>query len=245
MIVEEGKKKNQVICVENDESRVNHPFKTFNCKPNQKIQPLPDVSQERTIIYVTGMSGSGKSYYCKNFSDQYRKLYKDREIFLFSALAEDKGSIDKVKGLKRVKIHQEGFLAEDIKTSDFKDSLCIFDDCEAIQDKVLRKKIANIQNSILTTGRHHNISCVVTSHCATNGHETKIILNEAHQIVLFPNGVGQRSLKYVLEGYFGLDKAQIKKIKNTRDSRWVSILKTYPMCVLNEREAYLLNRDED
>ena len=244
LIVEDGKKKNSVISVDNDTSKVNHHFNEFKCKPNQHIQQLPDVSKERTIIYVTGMSGSGKSYYVKNFADQYRKLFPKREIFLFSALDEDKGSIDKVKDIKRVKIHQEGFMGESINCSDFKDSLCIFDDCEAIPDRKLRKKVWEIQNGILTTGRHHNVSCAVCTHTATNGNETKLILNEAHGVVIFPNGLGGRSLKYLLEGYFGLDKDQIKKIKNHRDSRWVTVLKTYPMCVLTEKECYVLNRHD-
>ena len=245
LIIENGKKKNAIISVDNNKDNVNHYFTEFKCKANQKIQQLPDVSKERTICYVTGMSGSGKSFWVKNFADQYKKLFPKREIFLFSPLDEDKGSIDKVKDIKRVRINEPDFLGEDIKCSDFKDSLCIFDDCEAISNRVLRKKIWEIQNGILTTGRHHNVSCCVTTHTATNGIETKLILNEAHNVTIFPNGLGGRSLKYLLEGYFGLDKAQVKKIKNVKDSRWVTILKTFPMTVLTEREAYVLNTHEE
>jgi hypothetical protein len=245
LIVEEGKKKNSIISVEKNKDKVNHYFTEFKCKPHQHIQPLPDVSKERTILYVSGQSGSGKSFFCKNFAQHYKKLFPKREVFLFSALAEDKGSIDKVKDIKRVKIHEDGFLIEPIDTHDFKDSLVIFDDCEAIGDRKLRKKIWEIQNSILTTGRHSNTSCCVCTHTLTNGNETKLILNEAHGIVLFPNGLGGRSLKYCLEGYFGLEKDQIKKIKKL-DSRWVCVLKTYPMCVLSEKECYILNiHDQD
>ena len=46
LIVEDGKKKNSVISVDNDISKVNHHFNEFKCKPNQHIQQLPDVSKK-------------------------------------------------------------------------------------------------------------------------------------------------------------------------------------------------------
>ena len=47
-------------------------------------------------------------------------------------------------------------------------------------------------------------------------------------------------MKYLLDQYLGLDKEQIKRIKKL-DSRWVTIMKSYPMIVLSEKEAYVLN----
>ena len=93
---------------------------------------------------------------------------------------------------------------------------------------------------ILETGRHFNISCVYTSHVACAGIDTKRILNEAHSITIFPHGLGGRSMKYLLENYLGLDKDQVKRIKKL-GSRWVSILKTFPMIVLSEKEAFVMN----
>ena len=237
---EPKQKKNDILSV----GKADNNIEEFKCNPKQTLQQLPDVSKERTILYVTGASGSGKSYYVKNFADQYRKLYPKRPIYVFSALADDTGSLDKIKKLQRVKIHDPEFLAEQISTDEFKESLCIFDDCEAIGNKTLRKKVWEIQNGILTTGRHHSISCAVCTHTATNGNETKLILNEAHSVTIFPTGLGGRSLKYLLEGYFGLDKNQIRKLKKL-DSRWVTVVKGYPMTVLSEKEAYVLRNTDD
>ena len=83
-------------------------------------------------------------------------------------------------------------------------------------------------------GRHYNISIIFTSHIICNGLETKGILNEAHSITIFPNNMGNRSLKYVLDSYLGLDKRQIEKIKNF-DSRWMTIIRTYPQSLLTEK----------
>ena len=240
----EKKKKNDVISVDNDRTKSKEPFEQFRCQPQQSIQHIPNPNQERSILYITGASGSGKSWYVKEFALQYKKMHPKREIFCFSALADDKGSLDKIKGLKRIRIHEPEFMIEPIATEEFKESLVIFDDTEAISDKRLRKKVHTIMDGILTTGRHFKISCCVCTHTACNANETKLILCETHSITIFPNGLGGRSLKYLLEGYFGLSKAQIKKIKSLK-SRWVTINKTYPMTVISENEAYVLSHNEE
>ena len=84
----------------------------------------------------------------------YKKLYKDREIYLFSGIEEDEGSLDNMKDLKRVKIFEAGFLDSDFLLEDFKDSLVIFDDLEMINSKKLKDKILKLQDSMLCGGRH-------------------------------------------------------------------------------------------
>jgi hypothetical protein len=244
LIVDEAKKNNNtVLSIEPKKDAVVTYLTELNLtsKKDQKFQQIPNVNVERTILYVTGASGSGKSYYTKNFCDCYKKIFPKREIYLFSSITDD-SSIDKIKGLKRVKITPE-FLNEDISAKDFENSLVIFDDTDCITDKKTKAKIQAILNSVLETGRHFNTSVVYTSHTACNGNDTKKILNEAHSITIFPTGLGGRSLKYLLDQYLGLDKEQIKRIKKL-DSRWVTILKSYPMVVLSEKEAYILNPKE-
>ena len=94
---------------------------------------------------------------------------------------------------------------------------------------------------ILNTGRHKRESVIFTSHLSCAGNETKLILSEAHSITIFPKNAGNRSLKYLLDSYFGLDKYQINYIKNIRDSRWTTIIKTYPSVLISEKEAVVLN----
>ena len=121
--------------------------------------------------------------------------------------------------------------------------MVIFDDTDVISSKMLKNKINSILNALLETGRHYNTSVIYTSHIATAGIDTKRILNEAHSITIFPSSLGGRSLKYLLDNYLGFDKEQIKKVKKL-DSRWTTIVKTYPMVVLSEKEAYLLKNDD-
>jgi hypothetical protein len=211
-------------------------------KPNLHFQPIPDKQKERSITYVTGASGSGKSYWTRMYVDEYKRLYPKREVYLISSITDD-SSIDKIKGLRRIKLEGD-FLTNDVSAEDFKDSCLIFDDTDCITYKPLKLKIVGLLNSVLETGRHFNVEVIYTSHLACDGLNTKRILNECKSVVIFPSGLGGRSIKYLLDNYFGLDKEQIRKIKGV-NSRWVAINKTYPMCVVSDKESFILNdRDE-
>jgi|UniRef100_A0A6C0AIY6 hypothetical protein len=237
------KKKTKVLSIERDKSNVEDYLKELKLtKPKESIQHIPNKKTERQILYITGASGSGKSFYTKHYCDEYRRMFPKNAIYLISSISED-SSIDKVKGLKRIKLSNE-LLTTDLKADDFKDSLVIFDDTDCLTNKIMRMKVNGILNMLLETGRHTNTSVIYTSHLATAGLDTKRILNEAHSITIFPHSLGGRSLKYLLENYFGLDKHQIKKIK-TLPSRWVTLIKSFPMVVLSEKEAYVLNLPDE
>lgn len=240
---EGDKKKDKKLSIDNDKQNVTNFIKELKLtKPKESIQHIPNKKTERQILYITGASGSGKSYYTRKYCAEYSKLFPKNPIYLFSSITED-SSIDKVKNMKRIKLSND-LLTTDLQVNDFKDSMVIFDDTDCITNKVMRMKVNSILNMLLETGRHTNTSVIYTSHLATNGLDTKRILNEAHSITIFPHSLGGRTLKYLLENYFGLDRHQIKRIK-TLPSRWVTIIKSFPMVVISEKDAFVLNLPDD
>jgi hypothetical protein len=244
-IIKSDDKKKQVLptIYVDDSDAARTSYNQLLLKPKEKFQQIPNPKTERQIIYVTGRSGSGKSYFTLHYCNEYKKLYPDRPVYLFSALESDE-TLDKLKGLKRIKLSDDFCNDNEIEAEDFKESLVIFDDTDVISSKTIRNKVNQIMNQILQIGRHFQISCIITTHTCCNGNSTKIILNEAHSVVIFPNGLGNRSMKYLLDSYLGLDKNQIKKIKNL-NSRWVSINKSFPMCILSEKEAFVIKPNDD
>ncbi|MEI7670080.1 MAG: hypothetical protein WCJ33_08365 [Pseudomonadota bacterium] len=211
-------------------------------KDNETFQLIPS-DRERDILYVTGASGSGKSWFCKNYIMEYIKSHPKNPIYVFSSIGDDK-SIDSIKNLKRVQINDPEFLEDDIDLTEFKDSLVLFDDTDCIRNKHIKDKVDGILNMILETGRHQNISVIYTSHIACNGKSTRTILNEAHSYTIFPLSLGNRTMKNLLDSYLGLDTAQIKNIKKMKGGRHVTILKTYPMTIMNDKHLYTLNNDD-
>ena len=207
-------------------------------KGDAVVVPVPDKDTERSVIYVTGASGSGKSYWTRNYIAEYHKAWPTRAVYIFSSLDED-SSLDSLKYIKRIKLRGPAFLTTELTTGDFASTLCIFDDCDVISSKPIKLKVYQILNSILETGRHFAISCIMTSHCACAGLETKRILNESHQIVIFPRSLGGRTSKYLLDGVLGMDREEIKRVKGVK-SRWCSIVKGHPMLLLSEHEVSVL-----
>lgn len=221
----------------------------YNDKPIKKIsiedskfQHLPNPDTERSILYITGASGSGKSTYTANYVKIYKKLFPDNPVYLFSELPEDE-SLDVVKP-KRFKISKETLIDDPINIDDLKNSIVIFDDTDNISDKNLKQVVYNILNKILETGRHYNISCVITNHLPSNGSYTRKILNECHTITYFPNSGSVGKIKKFLEEYVGLDKKDFIKNKKAK-SRWATIFKNYPMVNMTEREIRLLGDSDN
>ena len=237
-----SKLKGDILHITDKTEEIKEHFSTYSCKDKESIQQIPDKQKERQILYITGASGSGKSYYTYLYCEQYRKQNPKNPIYLISSINDD-SSIDKIKGLKRFDLNPK-FIETAIGVEDFRNSMVIFDDTDCITSKILRNKINGLLGLILETGRHFNTSCIYTSHVPSAGLDTKKILNESHSITLFPNALGGRALKNLLENYLGFDKEQRKKIRTIK-SRWITICKTYPMCVLYEKGAYLVNNNED
>ena len=245
-IIEGGKYKGKIVSVQED-GKYNLDEKDNDVRKYQAVkipeedegtfQHIPDGVSARQIVYITGASGSGKSYYTAQYCKEYKKRNKNNPIFLFSTLDEDT-SIDGVKPYRVV--IDETLITDPIDIKEFENSLVIFDDTDCMPDKKLRSAVNKILDSILQTGRHYNISCILTFHLPSDKNATKMILNECHQFVFFPQNAVTRSLRYVLENYLGLEWQTIQKLKKSK-SRWVSIFKNYPQCILTEKGCYMLN----
>ena len=216
-------------------------FCQFVVKENERIQLIPNKKKERFVAYVSGQAGSGKSYFTNKLAEEYHSMYPKRPIYLFSLLTEDKSI--KCKHIKRVKL-DENFLKTDLTLGDMKNSCLIFDDIDTIKNKHIKGKLDHIIDTLLQCGRHSGTSVVYVSHLPCNGKDTKMILSECNNITIFPQTLGNRALRYLLGEYFGLDKKQIQKIKKL-PSRHVTINRTYPMVLLHEKGAFLLNNLDD
>lgn len=236
-----SKLKDDILKVTDKTEDLKEHFNNYVCKDKESIQQIPDKQKERQILYITGASGSGKSYYTYLYCEQYRKQYPKNPIYLISSINDD-SSIDKIKGLKRFDLNAK-FMEKNFGVEDFANSMVIFDDTDCITNKTLRNKINGLLGILLEVGRHKFVSVAYTSHIANAGLDTKKILNESHSITLFPASLGGRSLKYLLDNYLGFDKEQIKKVKKL-NSRWVTIIKSYPMVVLYEKGAFVVNQPD-
>jgi hypothetical protein len=205
---------------------------------NEHFQLIPNNSRLRSCHAIFGQAGSGKSWWCCEYIKEYIKVHPKRSIFLFTTITSDIGCLKDIKKIKIIELNN-GFATDDIPMEELKQSLCLFDDIDNIRDKQLKKKLFQTLNDCLQVGRKFEIDVLITFHLATAGNDTKIILNECNSVSFNYRTFGNRSLKYLLDAYLGLDKKQIDRIKKL-DGRIITVLKTYPKLVLSEKELYVL-----
>ena len=189
-------------------------FKNIRLKEG-KFSHIPNTDQERDILYITGPSGSGKSWYANTYIKNYKKTYPKNNIYMFSPVVEDE-SIS--SDIKRVKL-DDRMVTDPLKIGELAESLVIFDDIDVIKDKKLREAIYGLLNEVLEVGRHIKVSCIITNHLPTNGKETRRMLNEAHAITYFPAAGSKVQLNRLLEQYIGMDKKDIKKVRVSNANR--------------------------
>ena len=207
------------------------------------FQLVPDPHTERQILYITGPSGSGKSFFTKNYIKEWQKINKKGNVYVFSAIKSDE-SLDDISNLKRINIG-ENLIEDEVQAEDLPEGcMCCFDDVDVISNKKVRDAVYTLLNQILEVGRHMKISCICTNHLPTNSHYTRRILNESHYCVWFPNSGGTKQMKYLLTEYLGLDREMIRRTKRLK-SRAVCMYKHFPQFLLSERDVFLLNQDDD
>lgn len=216
-------------------------YQTIRFKDKEtKLQICPDTSRERQTIYITGSAGSGKSWQIKEYLKIYIKLYPKNPIYVFSRKQEDDSFKEIKKQLKYVVLNnswlKDPILIEDIPNN----CICVFDDIDTLP-KNLKTQVYNLQSQVLNVGRSKKISCLMVSHDATSGQETKTQIREADSYIIFPRNNLPRTL---LTNYGDLTNQMILKLKALK-SRWVCVSRLYPPCVISDHEIIPLNLLED
>lgn len=194
-------------------------------------------------LYVSGVSGSGKSTYISNWLKEYlKKTHKQEPVYVFSSVSYDKILDDKFPdNIERIDC-DESLISEPIDPEDLTDCVVLMDDTDSILNKKVNKTIVDLRDNILERGRHTNTRMLCTSHILSNYKATRKLLNEATTVVVFPKSGQSFLIRTFLEKYCGMDKIQIKKFMGLK-SRYVSITRQYCPYVMYSSGVYLLNTD--
>lgn len=203
-----------------------------------ELLPSPD-PKKREVFYIAGASGSGKSYKAKELGEYYKKLYPDREVYLISKLTEDSGTLDKMRP-KPKRINIQSLITDYPDLDEFKDCMVIFDDYDTFTgdaEKVVHKLI----DDLATMGRHTNTTMLCLSHYLTNYKKTRLLLNEATHIIVYPMATSYHALSYLLKTHIGMTRDDIRDLKKM--GRWVCIYKHFPQYLISAEHARMLIRE--
>lgn len=200
------------------------------------MTPVPNIEEDRDVLYIAGPSGSGKSTYTRRYMINYLKVYPDNKIFIFSCVPKDK-AFDDLPNIVRIPIDDSLI---HINMEDLKDSCCIFDDIDVVPSELVRKILQNLRDRTLEIGRHNHITVCATSHQLLNYKATKVLLNEATSVTVFPGSGSSYHIKNFCKNHCGLDNKAIAKVL-ALPSRWVTFVRRSPMCVLHEKGIVMLS----
>jgi len=209
--------------------------KGYVLRSGGKLQPLPNFNRVEKV-YISGISGSGKSTFASNFIKEYLKVKKKSEFFVISNVAED-DVLDKLKPI-RIDLEDEDSLSE-TRADDFYDSVVLFDDTDTISNGLVRRYIQNLRDTLLEEGRHYNAVTVAVSHVLQNYIATRKLLNEATSVVFFPHvGSNNHNHKF-LKNHCMYDDNTIRRLLNL-NSRWVCLYRSHPNYVIYEKGVFLI-----
>ena len=70
-----------------DIDKVKYPLETLNLPKDEVMQHLPYTDKgkgnTRQVLYVSGASGSGKSYYASNYIKEYVKMFPKNTVYIY------------------------------------------------------------------------------------------------------------------------------------------------------------------
>jgi hypothetical protein len=206
-----------------------------------KIEPLLN-TQERSVSYIAGPAGSGKTTYAINLVKNYKRVFPNKPFYLFSRT--DYKNDPAYSGLTPYQIMIDDDLINkpvDITKELQGGSILLFDDCNTIQDEKLKKIIDKLMADIMEIGRKLDITLVITNHLVIPNEKkvARTIMNEMQSLTFFPKSGSTQQIKYALKTYYGLSNKQINEILQI-PSRWITISKRYPMYIIYDKGCFIL-----
>ena len=142
---------------------------------------------------------------------KYLEYYKDNKVYVFSPKLDDP-AFKKIKNLHYVKL-DDSLVKDPLDVSEFKDSICLFDDIESITDKRLNNAVRVFRDQCYEIGRAPtNITTIAVHHVILANDRTKIILNELTMYICWKKNLKKNR---ILTEYYGIDESYLKNI-NTK-----------------------------
>jgi hypothetical protein len=158
-------------------------------------------------------------------------------VYLISSLGKD-DTLDEVKEIKRIDLDKlVANPPKDVKT--WTNALVIVDDVEGLE-AAKGAVVQRVQDMIASEGRHSGTTLIRASHLSTDYKRTRLLLQEAHALVLFPQAGAHSQYTYLLTKYGGMDKKVVANLLAT-PTRWLMVHHTAPRYVMTSNCIYLLS----
>jgi Cdc6-like AAA superfamily ATPase len=231
---------NDYVCIfpsnEYDDSQLEFHIK----KEGHKLELVPQL-KGRSIIFIAGKSGCGKTTFAINFMNNYLNKYPSNNAIVLTPKPNDETI--KALGDERIKIWDVNSpkfsQVKSINPELFKDSIVFFDDIDFMQNENLKDKVETLRDQIIGIGREFNTSIIISKHLVMDYQKTRKLLAEATYIVVFPRAGSGKFIDNFFKTYFSQANSQIiNELSN--NSRWICCRMDYPDLIFGEKDFYIL-----
>jgi len=232
--IEGGIKNDEYIYLHepSDKDKVKKSYSEIKLDKNAVLIPVPN----KNIVsktYVCGPSGSGKSYFIGNYLKEYRKMFRKSPIIVISPIDEDP-ALDKCD---IIRLDLDDYLLDNPLTlEELEKCMVVFDDTENEKGE-MKQNLDTLRDNILIRGRHSQTRMIYVSHLITNYKDTRQLLNESTEVVLYPRSSGTYHIKNYLKVQCGFEKPEITRFLSL-PSRWVCLCRWNPMIVMYSGGCY-------
>jgi hypothetical protein len=231
--IEGGIKHDDFIYLHEPSDKVKKAYSEIKLDKDAKLIPVPN----KNIVsktYVCGPSGSGKSYFIGNYLKEYRKMFRKSPIVVISPIEEDP-ALDKAD-IIRLDL-DDHLLDNPLTLEELEKCMVVFDDTENEKGE-MKQYLDTLRDNILIRGRHTQTRMVYVAHLISNYKDTRQLLNESTEVVLYPRSSGTYHIKNYLKIQCGFEKHEIKRFLSL-PSRWVCLCRWNPIIVMHEKGIYI------
>lgn len=242
---------NELLLAQNKEEKIVYVPKKgvgeTELNSENKLDPFPYLdlkNKQRSSIFISGISGSGKSTISKLLIDGYLKLLGNKtRILLFTQTEELDPVFEEFNNEKFNFVHvciktdpMYSFLTPEI----LKNSITVFDDYENLE-KNLQGFTMTLIKDILERGRKLNIQTILINHQTQNYNKTRALIFECDTYVLFPNS-NKNSVKKFLLSYGDVDKKEVDSLIEEAMNQFDFLLfrKSVPRYIMTKHKVKLI-----
>lgn len=258
ILVGENKTKEEFICISNVKMKKEDKIKRYE-DPTNSIIPVPYLNlkdKQRSSVFISGISGTGKSTFAINLIKQYREIFlnqhkeerknyieklkkedkpvpkfeplKEVPVFLFTGTSNKDPLFENLKGCEVVNINLDPDFVR-IEPEMLRHSIVVWDDFENLKSKPLKERTQFLLKQVLEIGRKLQIASIVITHQTMNYQFTRPIIYESTEFILFP-ATNPNSFRKFCKAYLDLESPQVEKIIEESDSPFDYLLyrKSFP-----------------
>jgi energy-coupling factor transporter ATP-binding protein EcfA2 len=190
-------------------------------------------NKQNDVILICGRKGVGKTQLAKFMAYIYHNVFPKNRVIVFCGIKDlyndlpwaIKVDLDEVAEEESEKPKSDFSGIPD--SSEFGDSLVIFDDTERHPNPKIEKMLYQLVNVLAQNGRNFNTCIIAILHQINKGLTSTTLLREADSIVIFPRAYDMNTFNTLVR-HFGFDKEEARQIYQNREEWFILIHHTHP-----------------